>query len=176
MKHRQMPKNYIYKIATAGEGGVGKTTLLQRYVEGKFNEKTKLTIGVEFFSKELDFEGNHFILQLWDFGGQERFRFMIDGYITGVKGVLLMFDLTRMDSLNNLQEWVKILRKQNANLPLLFVGTKLDLANYEDINNDYIIDLKNKYNCYDFIKVSSKTGENVKETFEKIVYAILRSK
>ena len=69
---------YIMKLITAGEGGVGKTTLLHRYVEGKYLEDTKMTIGVEFFVKELEFEDFEAVLQLWDFGGQERFRFTLE--------------------------------------------------------------------------------------------------
>ncbi len=98
-----MPKKYILKILTAGEGGVGKTTLLHRYVEGKFSGDTKMTIGVEFFLKEMELDGNQCTLQLWDFGGQERFRFLLDSYVMGAKGALLMFDLTRPMTLENSQ-------------------------------------------------------------------------
>ena len=76
-----MTKKFILKILTAGEGGVGKTTLLQRYVEGKFSEETKMTIGVEFFLKEMEIDEKHCTLQLWDFGGQERFRFLLESYV-----------------------------------------------------------------------------------------------
>ncbi len=168
-----MLKKFIYKVVTAGDGGVGKTTLLKKYVEGKFSEATKMTVGVEFFIKEITFRGYSFTLQLWDFGGQERFRFLLESYTSGAKGALLMFDLTRMNSLNSLQEWVTLLRKRNPDLPLLFVGTKLDLLTETNIDEVYITDLKQKFQCFDFIKVSSKTGENVQETFEKIINAIL---
>ncbi len=171
-----MPKKYVYKIIAAGDGGVGKITLLKRYVEGMFNEKTQLTIGVEFFSKTIEFEGNQFVLQLWDFGGQERFRFMLDGYMKGTKGALLIFNLTRMDTLNNLQEWVNLIRKYDSNLPLLFVGTKLDLIQNGNASKDYFSDLMKKNDFFDFVKISSKTGENVEKTFEIIICAILRTK
>ncbi len=168
-----MIKKYIYKIVTAGDGGVGKTTLLKRYVDNKFSEGTKLTVGVEFFIKDITFRGYSFTLQLWDFGGQDRFRFLLDGYTSGTKGALLMFDLTRINSLNNLQEWVELLRKRNPNLPLLFIGTKMDLLTENNIDDVYIAELKRKYQCFDFLKVSSKTGENVQLAFEKIIEAIL---
>ncbi len=171
-----MPKKFIFKIIAAGEGGIGKTTLLKRYVEGKFSENTGLTVGVEFFVKEVDFGINHYTLQLWDFGGQERFRFLLDSYIIGAKGALLMFDLTRILTLKNLQEWVDLLRKYNPKLPLLFVGTKLDLAEKICVDDDYGLEMQKKYSCFDFIKVSSKTGDNVKETFEKIIIAIQNPK
>ena len=71
-------KKYILKILLAGEGGVGKTTLLHRYVEGKFSAETRMTIGVEFFLKEVEIDSHYCTLQLWDFGGQERFRFLLE--------------------------------------------------------------------------------------------------
>ncbi|GAH39257.1 unnamed protein product, partial [marine sediment metagenome] len=89
-----MSKPRVLKIITTGEGGVGKTTLLHRYVEGIFLADTKMTLGVEFFLKELDLDGNKILLQIWDFGGQERFRFLLQNYIMGAKGALLLFDLT----------------------------------------------------------------------------------
>ncbi len=168
-----MPQKFILKILTAGEGGVGKTTLLHRYVEGKFSAETKMTIGVEFFLKETEIDSKHCTLQLWDFGGQERFRFLLESYVLGAKGALLMFDLTRLMSLENLQQWINIVRKGDPNLPVLFVGTKLDLTDEIQVDDDYATTFLNKFNLIDFIKISSKTGENVGNAFELITRHIL---
>lgn len=168
-----MPQKFILKILTAGEGGVGKTTLLHRYVEGKFSAETKMTIGVEFFLKETEIDSNHCTLQLWDFGGQERFRFLLESYVLGAKGALLMFDLTRLMSLENLQQWITIVRKGDPNLPVLFVGTKLDLTDEIQIDDDYAMSFLNEFNLIDYIKISSKTGENVGTVFEMLTRYIL---
>ena len=168
-----MPQKFILKILTAGEGGVGKTTLLHRYVEGKFSAETKMTIGVEFFLKETEIDSKHCTLQLWDFGGQERFRFLLESYVLGAKGALLMFDLTRLMSLENLQQWINIVRKGDPSLPVLFVGTKLDLTDEIQVDDDYATTFLNKFNLIDFIKISSKTGENVGNAFELITRHIL---
>ncbi|GAH36892.1 unnamed protein product, partial [marine sediment metagenome] len=161
-----MPQKYILKILTAGEGGVGKTTLLHRYVEGRFSAQTKMTIGVEFFLKETVIDEKQCTLQLWDFGGQERFRFLLESYVLGAKGALLMFDLTRMMTLENLEQWLNIVRKGNPNLPVLFLGTKLDLADEIQVDDDYALTFLKEYNLIDFLKISSKTGENVGQAFE----------
>jgi len=168
-----MPQKFILKILTAGEGGVGKTTLLHRYVEGKFSAETKMTIGVEFFLKETMVDSNQCTLQLWDFGGQERFRFLLESYVLGAKGALLMFDLTRLMSLENLQQWINIVRKGDPNLPVLFVGTKLDLGEEIQVDDDYATTFLNEFNLIDFIKISSKTGENVGKVFEMLTRTIL---
>lgn len=168
-----MPQKFILKILTAGEGGVGKTTLLHRYVEGKFSAETKMTIGVEFFLKETEIDSKHCTLQLWDFGGQERFRFLLESYVLGAKGALLMFDLTRLMSLENLQQWINIVRKGDPNLPVLFVGTKLDLTDEIQVDDDYAASFLNEFNLLDFVKISSKTGENVQKVFEILTRNIL---
>ncbi len=168
-----MTKKFILKILTAGEGGVGKTTLLHRYVEGKFSADTKMTIGVEFFLKEIDLDGKQCTLQLWDFGGQERFRFLLESYVLGAKGALLMFDLTRPMTLENLQQWVTICRKGDPNLPILFLGTKLDLENDIMVDDDYAFTFKEQFELFDYMKISSKSGQNVSEAFELLTKKIL---
>lgn len=168
-----MPQKFILKILTAGEGGVGKTTLLHRYVEGKFSANTRMTIGVEFFLKETEINGNQCTLQLWDFGGQERFRFLLESYVLGAKGAMLMFDLTRMSSLENLEQWLNIVRKGDRDLPVLFLGTKLDLADEIQVDDDYALSFLEEFNLIDFLKISSKTGENVGQAFSKLTKKIL---
>ena len=166
-------KKFILKILTAGEGGVGKTTLLHRFVEGQFSAETKMTIGVEFFLKEVEFDGKQCTLQLWDFGGQERFRFLLESYVLGAKGALLMFDLTRPITLDNLEQWVNICRKGDPDLPILFVGTKLDLVEDIMVDDDYAEQFQEAFDLFDYLKISSKTGENVHKAFEMLTMRIL---
>ena len=168
-----MPKKFILKVLTSGEGGVGKTTLLHRYVEGKFSADTKMTIGVEFFLKELNFDEKSCTLQLWDFGGQQRFRFLLESYVLGAKGALLMFDLTRPITLENLEQWVNICRKNNPDLPILFLGTKNDLINEIMIEDDYVTNFKEEFNLFGYLRVSSKSGENVGQAFDLLTRKIL---
>lgn len=168
-----MTKKFILKILTAGEGGVGKTTLLRRYVEGKFSAETKMTIGVEFFLKEVEVDGKQCTLQLWDFGGQERFRFLLESYVLGAKGALLMFDLTRPMTLENLEEWVNLVRRSDNTIPVLFIGTKLDLETDIMVEDNYALQFKDNYKLFDFLKISSKTGQNVQESFELLTRKIL---
>ena len=171
-----MSKSIVLKVLTAGEGGVGKTTLLHRYVEGKFSSETKMTIGVEFFLKELIIDDQKVLLQLWDFGGQERFRFLLKSYVIGARGALLMFDLTRAMTLDKIHQWVNICRKENPNLPILFLGSKADLDEDINISEDYIMAYKEEFNMYDYMEISSKTGKNVETAFESVTREILKSK
>ncbi|MFW9949410.1 MAG: Rab family GTPase [Candidatus Thorarchaeota archaeon] len=168
-----MPKPKVLKIIIAGDGGVGKTTLLHRYVEGKFIADTKMTIGVQFHLKEFNFDDEHVLFQIWDFGGQERFRFLLKNYAIGAKGALLLFDLTRIQTLENIKNWVDICRTENPKLPILFVGSKSDLADSVNIIDEFAVEVKEDYGLLDYIKLSSKTGENVEFAFELLANKVL---
>lgn len=169
-----MTKPKVLKTIIAGDGGVGKTTLLHRYVEGKFIADTRMTIGVQFHLKEFTIGQDQIYFQIWDFGGQERFRFLLTNYAKGAKGALLLFDLTRFQTLENIKEWVDICRAENSDLPILFIGSKLDLIDSVKKIDEFALDMKNEYNLFDYIKVSSKTGENVEIAFRKLANKILQ--
>ncbi len=159
-----------FKIMVGGEGGVGKTTLLRKYVSGTFSTDTHMTIGIEFHVKQVVSAERKYTLQLWDLGGQERFRFMLSSYCLGANGALLLFDLTRMSSLDSLQEWVsEVLRKQNPALPILFCGTKADVVEERSVPRDLAVSTAKELNCFGYVELSAKTGQNVELAFDLMV-------
>jgi len=174
---QEKKRTFTFKVITAGDGGVGKTTMLHRFVEGKFLTDTKITIGVGFYQKNVNFGGNDiYSLQLWDFGGEEHFRPFLDSYISGASGAFLMIDLTRMRTLERIGEWVSIIRKDDPNLPILFIGAKIDLVDKISVSDEDTQKLKEQYNFLDYLKVSSKTGYNVEQVFKILKKEILRIK
>ncbi|MFX1365519.1 MAG: Rab family GTPase [Promethearchaeota archaeon] len=175
MINRTNSKPILLKVITCGEGGVGKTTLLHRYVEGVFLADTRLTIGVEFFLKEIEIEGKKILLQIWDFGGQDHFRPLLKTYAVGARGALLLFDLTRISSLERIDEWINICQPNDIKIPIMFIGTKLDLTEEIMINEEYISYYKDEYNLLEFIKISSKTGENVDLAFELLARELVKN-
>ena len=172
-----MQKYYLFKVVVAGDGGVGKTTLLRRYVDGMFDESTIMTVGVDFFLKQLDFNSSITCsLQLWDLGGQEQFRHLMSNYIMGARGALLLIDLTRMPEVNNVLEWVNIVRMHDIDLPIILVGTKLDLEEAIAIDDDTALNIKETFNMIDYMKTSSKTGHNVERVFERMAERLMNIK
>lgn len=168
-------KNITYKICIAGDGGVGKTTLLHRFVEGRFIVDTKMTIGVGFFLKHIELgDGNKYALQLWDFGGEEHFRPFLDSYANGASGGILVFDRTRMKTLHNLQTWVDILRKEDPKLPIIFLGSKSDLEEQISVEDPYAMEFVEQYGFFDYLKVSSKDGNNVNEAFKRLTKEVIK--
>lgn len=169
-----MPGPILLKVITAGEGGVGKTTLLYRYVENRFVVNTKMTLGVEFFMKELEIDERKINLQVWDFGGQDYFRPLLKNYSMGARGALILFDLTRPSSLERIDQWVNICRGKNPDIPIIFLGTKLDLTESLTVDDKFASKFPKKYDFFKYMKISSKTGENVNLAFELLAREIIK--
>ena len=166
--------NHIYKIIMGGDGGVGKTTMLHKYVKGIFIESLQMTIGLDFFLKKMSIDATNFTLQIWDFSGQDRFRFLHGSYVNGADVGLLLFDLTRMFSLKNIPYWVNILRSMDNKLPLILVGTKYDLIteqNHAEVEKEQIFEIAEMCNIKKeyYIKISSKYGFNINKVFSLVV-------
>lgn len=168
-------KNFIFKILIAGNASVGKTSLLRRYVDGMFDESSIMTIGVDFYTTELNFDDAHCLLQLWDLGGQERFRYLLENFVMGARGALLLFDLTSMPKIGDILEWVNIARLHDLNLPILLIGTKADLEDLIAVDDESALHLKNIFNMIDFIQTSAKTGYNVEKAFEMIAKKLVNA-
>lgn len=169
-------KQIALKFLVLGDGGVGKTTLLNRYVNGKFLDAAIMTIGVEFLSKQIQIGTISCQLILWDISGQDRFRFMIDKYMRGASGALLLFDTTNMKSFVNIGKWVNLVRKYYENLPILLVAAKSDLEEFSIVADIYAKKTKERFDMVDFIKTSSKTGMNVELAFETLANYIVELK
>ncbi|MFX0188001.1 MAG: Rab family GTPase [Candidatus Hodarchaeota archaeon] len=165
------------KIIIAGDGGVGKTTFLHRFITGKFYSKFELTKGVSFFNKDLKINREVYQLILWDFAGQLQFRELLPDFVKGLVGAILMFDLSRFDTLKRLDNWVKMINKEQI-VPIIIVGGKYDLVKDEietilNIDNIILNFLMNNDTCFSYLKTSSKTGYNVKKAFDLLIYELI---
>jgi len=164
----------VYKIITAGEGGVGKTTLLHRYIHDRFEVNLQMTIGVEFFKKNVESENGLYELVIWDFGGQEQFRKILNVYASGLNGALLMFDLSNIKrTLRNLDFWWTLLNRWGK-VPIILIGTKHDIINEKqyDLYKHLIDEARERYEFIDYIQTSSKTGLNIDEVFNVLIEKI----
>lgn len=94
--------DFSYKIVLLGDSGVGKSNIISRFTKNEFNLESKTTIGVEFATKTLEIKGNTIKVQIWDTAGQERYRSMASAYYRGASGALLVYDITRASSFENL--------------------------------------------------------------------------
>ena len=168
-----------FKICIFGDGGVGKTSLVNRYLNGVFQEHYKITIGADFFVKRININGSPVTLQIWDFAGEDRFKFILPSYIIGSSGCIFMFDITRYSSIKNLTDWMEVFHKGSKNydkeIPIIMVGGKLDLNQKRSVMSEHAIKFAEKHRFSHYVECSSKTGENVNEIFESITKIMLES-
>ena len=162
----------VFKLCIFGDGGVGKTTLVRRYLTSVFTDDSTMTIGVDFHVKTLEVKGRKVALQIWDFAGEERFRFLLPSYVRGASGGIFMYDITRYSSLKNMEEWLNILKgsveKEEKRVPLLMVGGKLDLEHKRSVPMEETIKMAKTHDILEIIECSAKTGRNVEQIFESI--------
>jgi len=158
-----------------GDASVGKTSLTIRYISGSFMEDLKLTIGVDFYSKNIQLNEKRIKLQIWDFGGEERFRFLLSQYCKGANAALFLYDITNQTTLDHLPDWTQIIRENAGDIPIMLIGSKLDLTEFRAVERDDGIIAAKKYSLASFVEVSSKTGQNVEKAF-KVISEILLEK
>jgi small GTP-binding protein len=150
-----------------GDASVGKTSFTKRFCYNLFNPSERLTIGVDFHVKTIDLHNKKIKLQIWDVGGEERFRFLLPTYCLGANAAFLLYDVTRSQTLDNITEWTNIVRQKSGPIPIMLVGSKIDLGDAQrEVLREYGIQVAEKHNMDSFGEISSKTAQNVDKTFE----------
>jgi small GTP-binding protein len=165
-----------FKIIIFGDAGCGKTTLTQRFLTNLFVSDQTMTIGVDFEVKSLSVNSQKVKLQIWDFGGEERFRFLLPTYVRGARGGLFLYDITNYSSVAHIDDWLSVIRKEiraEDIFPIIVVGGKADLIENREVSSADAIKIAKSRNVNGFIETSSKTGENVEKAFEALTSLML---
>ena len=156
----------VYKLCLVGDSGVGKSSILKRYIHNTFSQYTDSTIGAQYFSKSLDYKDTKVKLQLWDTAGQERYRALVSMYYRNCNAVILVADVTNIISLNNIFYWVNELNASTENTDIFLVLNKIDEIHS---NQEIFEEIIKRYEKYNITLVSAKTNTNINELFEKII-------
>ncbi|MFW9988531.1 MAG: Rab family GTPase [Candidatus Odinarchaeota archaeon] len=162
---------FKFKITLFGPGGVGKTSLLLRYIKDYFSDDLKKTIGSNFLIKDVELDGKNVRLLLWDIGGQPQFHKLRTIYFKGSNAALGVFDLSSSQTLLKIPGWISSIKKTvKKAIPMVLIGNKVDLE--REVDRLEAEDLAKRLNC-EYLETSAKTGENVELAFEKIAKACL---
>ncbi|KAH3745133.1 GTP-binding protein RAB4 [Pelomyxa schiedti] len=164
--------DFLFKFIVIGDAATGKSCLLHRFIQNKFNRESQHTIGVEFGAKVVDVGGKKIKLQIWDTAGQERFRSVTRSYYKGALGALLVYDVTSRDSYNNISSWLTDARSlSNTDIVIMLVGNKIDRPD-RDVQYLEASRFSEEHGLI-FVETSALTGDGVEDAFMKCGRTIL---
>ena len=166
----------IFKILLVGDLSVGKTSLMLRFTESKFNPKQSSTVGIDYKCKRLFIGEDNFKVQVWDTAGQERFRTLTNAYYRGANGIVIVYDITSQVSFDHCTLWIESVR-HNApvNAKIMIVGCKSDLEDDREVNSEIGEELSKAIEAQ-FYECSAQTGENCEEVFIDMMKEIKRNR
>ncbi|KAJ8146441.1 hypothetical protein OXX80_004579 [Metschnikowia pulcherrima] len=162
----------IMKLLLVGDSGVGKSCLLLRFVEDKFNPSFITTIGIDFKIRTIESNGKKIKLQVWDTAGQERFRTITTAYYRGAMGIVLIYDVTDARTFENVENWHQtVTQHANEDAQIFLVGNKSDDEENRQVSREQGQSLASKLNI-PFLEASAKTNENVDSIFYELASII----
>ena len=155
-----------HKIIFIGDAGVGKTTIISRIMDNPFIEEYEPSIGVDFMSKTLKYNGQNVKLQIWDTAGQEKYKGLIPSYVRNSSIVFVVYDISGKTSFDNIPKWINFI-KSIENTTIVLCGNKIDLENRE-VKKEEGEELAKKEGI-SFFEVSAKTNDNIKNMFYNVI-------
>ena len=154
------------KIIFIGDAGVGKTTIISRIMDNPFIEEYEPSIGVDFMSKVIQYNGQNIKIQIWDTAGQEKYKGLIPSYVRNSSFVFVVYDISVKTTFDNIPKWINFIRSIE-NTTIILCGNKIDLENRE-VKKEEGEELAKKEGI-SFFEVSAKTDENIKNMFYNVV-------
>lgn len=172
MNSREEEYDYLFKVVLIGDSGVGKSNLLSRFTRNEFNLESKSTIGVEFATKSIKTDDKVIKAQIWDTAGQERYRAITSAYYRGAVGALLVYDISKHLSFENVERWLKELRDHaDNNIVIMLVGNKSDLRHLRAVSAEEAAAFAQANNL-SFIETSALDSNGVNTAFQRILEEI----
>ena len=174
-------------VVLIGDSGVGKSNLLSRFTRNEFNLDSKSTIGVEFATRSIQVDAKTIKAQIWDTAGQERYRAITSAYYRGAVGALLVYDISKHQTYENVTRWLKELRDHaDSNIVIMLVGNKSDLRHLRAVPTEeakqfasmywhvrgwlwYMLTVTAGENNLSFIETSALDASNVELAFQNIL-------
>ena len=165
-----MSDECVYKVLLLGDSTVGKTCFLMKYTDKTFQDIHMSTIGLDYRLKAMKLKsGKKIKLQIWDTAGQDRFRAITKNYYKGSHGIILIYDVTSIQTYENIKTWVSQIREEaSSNVVIYIVGNKIDMEEERKVSKEEGKNLADELG-FPFAETSAKTGINVNETFEDLV-------
>ncbi|MHA1264364.1 MAG: Rab family GTPase [Candidatus Helarchaeota archaeon] len=165
---------YVFKILLLGDGGVGKTSLLLRFIDNTFDPDYKSTIGVQFMTRVVKFDNKHVKLIIWDIAGQSKHATYRHLYYKAANGIILVYDITRSQTFENLPRWLQDARVSiGSDLKIAVLGNKMDLEEIRAVDWEAGKLFTEQNNAEIFSETSAKSGQNVEAAFLALAKALV---
>eukprot|EP00002_Diphylleia_rotans_P009588 TRINITY_DN19974_c0_g1_i1.p1 TRINITY_DN19974_c0_g1~~TRINITY_DN19974_c0_g1_i1.p1 ORF type:complete len:204 (-),score=48.34 TRINITY_DN19974_c0_g1_i1:199-810(-) len=166
--------DYLFKLLLIGDTGVGKSCILVRFADEKFNETYVSTIGVDFKIRTVEIEGKTIKLQIWDTAGQERFRTITTSYYRGAHGIILVYDITESTTFDGLRQWLKEIESYaSETVERLIVGNKCDLTEKRQVAYEEAKRFADEVKIQ-LLETSAKNSTNVEQAFLTMAANVLK--
>jgi len=166
--------NYNFKVVLLGEGCVGKTSVVLRYVEDKFNDKHLTTLQATFLNKKLNISGKRVNLAIWDTAGQERFHALGPIYYRMSNGAILVYDITDEDSFQKVKNWVRELKKMlGSEICLTIAGNKIDLEKERNVSIEMAEEYAKSVGAV-HLNTSAKMNTGIEEMFLELTQRMIQ--
>jgi len=166
---------YAFKLILGGDGAVGKTSLVHRFVENTFAKDYKSTIGTSIMKKECNFKelGSAVRFVIWDLAGQSQFQRVRKSYLANAEAGILVYDVTNRKSFENIKNWHNEIKKVSTNISLILVGNKIDLEENREVESQEGNILADNLGL-SYIETSAKTGENINDAFKMLALLMIK--
>ena len=168
-------KKFEARLITLGDGQVGKTSLILRYIDNKFSYNYLSTIGFDSKVKKVQLEnGEEIKVKIFDTAGQERFKSIAKNYLKNANGIILAYDITREKTLENIQNWIDEMLEDNHNeIHKILIGNKSDLKEKRKISKEQGEEMAKQFELENnFYETSCESGENVEKAFNDLVMQV----
>ena len=166
--------DFTLKLLIVGDSSVGKTNFVHRFIEDKFNKNYMTTSGVDLKTKDLEIKNKKIRIQIWDTAGQEKYMSINKNLFQRVQGIILMYDISNLNSFKNLVKWMDGIKENSKDVPVILIGNKCDLEGERQVQTEEGENFASKYDIK-FFEGSAKTGVNVDKSFEAIGDIILNN-
>jgi Ras-related protein Rab-6A len=161
-----------YKVVFLGDQGVGKTSIITRFMYSSFEKSYQATVGIDFLSKTMRLQDKIVRLQLWDTAGQERFRSLIPSYVRDSSVAVVVYDVTKMSTFLNVSNWIESVRNERGHdCIIMVVGNKIDLTDLREVSVESAEHFAASHSAM-FIECSAKVGSNVDALFSKFAASL----